>query len=170
MTPSSTIDYSHEIKLYANDKAGKAGRTKWFIAEKNIIKTNRQYINLWKVVVSSANAGGQKRDNQLEIIDDHSVFGRSRVALGAFKTEQEAKNFYNYINSYIIKYALLLTDEALTTLGLKVPDIGKYSNENEYVDFSSDIDFQLKELIGLTDEEFGYVKQRVNNLRKKEMA
>ena len=127
MTPSSTIDYSHEIKLYANDKAGKAGRTKWFIAEKNIIKMNRQYIDLWKVVVSSANAGGQKRDNQLEIIDDHSAFGRSRVALGAFKTEQEAKNFYNYINSYIIKYAFLLTDEALTTLGLKVPDIGKHS-------------------------------------------
>ena len=102
------------MKLYANDRAGKAGRTKWFIAEKSVIKANPEYISYWKVVVSSANAGGQKRDNQLEIIDNHSAFGRSRVALGAFKTKAEAQNFYKYVNSYIARYAFLMTDEALT--------------------------------------------------------
>ena len=30
-----------------------------------------------------ANAGGQKRDWQLGLLDNHSAFGRSRVALGA---------------------------------------------------------------------------------------
>ena len=33
-----------------------------------------------------ANAGGQKRDWQLELLDNHSAFGRSRVALGMFGT------------------------------------------------------------------------------------
>lgn len=133
--PNTNIDYSHQVKLYANDRAGKAGRTKWFIAEKSVIKANPEYISYWKVVVSSANAGGQKRDNQLEIIDNHSAFGRSRVALGAFKTKAEAQNFYKYVNSYIARYAFLMTDEALTTLGMKVPDIGDYSSDNNYLNF-----------------------------------
>ena len=88
------IDYRKEIKLYANDKAGKAGRSTWYIADRDVIKVNQKYIDEWKVVVSSANAGGQKRSNQLEILDNHSAFGRSRVALGSFKTESEAKHFY----------------------------------------------------------------------------
>ena len=158
------------MKLYANDRAGKAGRTKWFIAEKSVFKANPEYISYWKVVVSSANAGGQKRDNQLEIIDNHSAFGRSRVALGAFKTKAEAQNFYKYVNSYIARYAFLMTDEALTTLGMKVPDIGDYSSDNNYLNFSDDIDTQLAKLVGLTNEELEYVKLRIDNLRKKEMA
>ena len=168
--PNTNIDYSHQVKLYANDKAGKAGRTKWFVAEKEVIKVNPEYIDYWKVVVSSANAGGQKRDNQLEIIDNHSAFGRSRVALGAFKTKAEAQNFYKYVNSYIARYAFLMTDEALTTLGMKVPDIGDYSSNNKYLNFSEDIDTQLAKLVGLTDEELEYVKLRIDNLRKKEMV
>ena len=168
--PNTNIDYSHQVKLYANDRAGKAGRTKWFVAEKSVIKANPEYISYWKVVVSSANAGGQKRDNQLEIIDNHSAFGRSRVALGAFKTKAEAQNFYKYVNSYIARYAFLMTDEALTTLGMKVPDIGDYSSDNNYLNFSDDIDTQLAKLVGLTNEELEYVKLRIDNLRKKEMA
>ena len=77
-----------KIKLFTNDKAGKAGRAKWYTADKNVISLEAQeYISEWQVVVSSANAGGQKRDNQIEVIDDHSAFGRSRVALGTFKTQ-----------------------------------------------------------------------------------
>ena len=91
LTKDSTIDYSKEIKLFTNDKAGKAGRSTWFIANRDVIETNTDYIDEWQVVVSSANAGGQKRDNQIEIIDNHSAFGRSRVALGSFKTEKEAQ-------------------------------------------------------------------------------
>lgn len=79
------------------------------------------------MVVSSANAGGQKRDNQIEIIDNHSAFGRSRVALGSFKTETEAINFYHYCKATLIRFMFLMTDEALTSLGKKVPDVLDYS-------------------------------------------
>ena len=78
-----------EIKLFTNDKAGKSGRARWYIANKNVITSGSEYLNKWKVIVSSANAGGQKRSNQIAIVDNHSVFGRSRVALKTFATEKE---------------------------------------------------------------------------------
>ncbi len=159
------IDFDKEIKLFTNDKAGKAGRATWFVANKDVIQNNQEYINLWKVVVSSANAGGQKRDNQLEIIDNHSAFGRSRVALGAFKTKKEAENFYKYIQSYLIRYAFLMTDEALTTLAMKVPDIGDYSDNNGVINFEKDIDAQLYNYIGLSDNEVNYIHRVVDGVR-----
>ncbi|MBQ3368631.1 Eco57I restriction-modification methylase domain-containing protein [bacterium] len=151
-----------EIKLFTNDRAGKAGRAKWYIANRNVIKTNQEYINEWQVVVSSANAGGQKRDNQIEIIDNHSAFGRSRVALASFKTEIEAQNFYRYANTYLIRFMFLMTDEALTSLGKKVPDIMDYTNTNKFLDFSKDLDQQLYELFDLDSDEIRFIESKVS--------
>lgn len=150
-----------EIKLFTNDHAGKAGRAKWYIANRDVIKTNQEYINEWQVVVSSANAGGQKRDNQIEIIDNHSAFGRSRVALASFKTEIEARNFYRYANTYLIRFMFLMTDEALTSLGKKVPDIMDYTNKNKFIDFSKDLDRQLYELFDLDSDEIRFIESKV---------
>ena len=158
------LDYKKEIKLFTNDRAGKAGRAKWFIANRNVIETNASYINEWQVVVSSANAGGQKRDNQIEIIDNHSAFGRSRVALGSFKTQNEAQNFYNYANTDLIRFMFLMTDEALTSLGKKVPDIMDYSNKNKLIDFSKDLNKQLYELVGLSSEEISFIESKVREM------
>lgn len=108
-----------EIKLFTNDKAGKSGRARWYIANKNVITSGSEYLNKWKVIVSSANAGGQKRSNQIAIVDNHSAFGRSRVALKTFATEKEAINFFKYATSEIIRFAFLLTDESLTSLAKK---------------------------------------------------
>jgi len=162
---NGSIDYSSEIKLLTNDKAGKAGRTKWFVTNREVINSNANYIDEYQVVVSSANAGGQKRDNQIEIIDNHSAYGRARVGLRSFKTYDEAKNFYNYAKSYLIRYAFLMTDEALTSLGMLVPDIVDYSSNNGIIDFDKDIDEQLFTLVNLDSEEIGYVKAVIDNLR-----
>ena len=154
------------IRLLTNDKAGKIGRARWFFANRSVIKSNQEYISQWQVVVSSANAGGQKRDNQLEIIDNHSAFGRSRVALRSFKTQAEAENFYKYVNSYLVRYAFLMTDESLTSLGKRVPDLMDYKTDNGFLDYSSDIDGQLFQLFQLTQEDIAYVKQRVDRIRE----
>ena len=167
MTVDSKIDYTKEIKLFTNDKAGKSGRAKWFIAPRNVVPINEALINEWQVVVSSANAGGQKRDNQIEIIDNYSAFGRARVALRSFKTKLEAENFYKYCKTYIIRYAFLLTDEALTSLGKKVPDILDYPYTNRFLDFSRDLDDQLYNILNLTSEEILYIKSRVESVRNK---
>lgn len=122
-------------------------------------------------MVSSANAGGQKRDNQLEIIDNHSAFGRARVALGSFQTEQEAINFYNYTKTYLIRFMFLITDEALTSLGKRVPDLMDYTSENKMVNFSEPLDEQLYALFGLDTDDIEYVESTINSLRKrKEMV
>lgn len=161
------IDYSKYIKLFTNDKAGKAGRATWFVADRDVITTNVDIIDKWKVIVSSANAGGQKRDNQIEVVDNYSAFGRARIALKAFDTQEEAKNFFNYANSYIIRFAFLLTDENLTSLGKKVPDLLDYRDDNPFIDYSKNIDAQMQELLGLSDEQMDYIKRRVQNQRKK---
>lgn len=162
------VDYSkNEIKLFTNDKAGKAGRATWFVANRNVITNNPEFIDQWQVVVSSANAGGQKRDNQLAIMDNHSAFGRARLALRSFKTQEEAENFYKYVGSYLIRYMFLLTDEALSSLGKEVPDIGVYTSDNGFIDYSKDIDQQLYAIFNLTSEEIAYIKNVVDGLRKK---
>ena len=128
-----------EIKLFTNDKAGKSGRARWYIANKNVITSGSEYLNKWKVIVSSANAGGQKRSNQIAIVDNHSVFGRSRVALKTFATEKEAQNFFKYATSEVIRFAFLLTDESLTSLAKKVPDLLDYSDKNGIIDYNRDV-------------------------------
>ena len=79
--------------------------------------------------------------------------------------EEEAKNFYNYVKSYIIRYAFLMTDENLTSLAKRVPDILNYKTDNELIDFKKDIDEQLCRLIGLTNDEFRYIVNRVDTFR-----
>ena len=162
--PNSLIDYNKYIKLLANDKAGSAGRAKWYKVGKNIIdKDKNRFLNEWQVVVSSAHPGGQDgRDWQLEIIDNHSAFGRARVALKSFKTAKEAENFYKYVSSDIIRFAFLMSDEALTSLAKVVPDIGDYTNKNKLIDFGKNIDNQLMDLVGITKKEMAYIKNILN--------
>ena len=154
-----------EIKLFTNDKAGKAGRASWFIAHKSVVKTGLDHLNRWKVVVSSANAGGQKRSSQIAVIDNRSAFGRSRVALKTFETESEAHNFYAYCQTDFIRYAFLLTDEALTSLGKLVPDLLDYTDNNSMIDYSQDINDQLYHLLGI-DEEMQVIIERTLKDRK----
>ena len=154
-----------EIKILTNDKAGPAGRSCWFVMKKDLIANNVSFIDEWQVVVSSAHPGGQEgRDNQLAIIDNRSAFGRARVALKSFKTENEAKNFFKYLQCPFIKYAFLLSDEALSSLAKFVPDILDYSNENGILDFSKsveDINNKLYKQYNLTDEEISFIEKMI---------
>lgn len=148
-TEGDTFNPETEIELFTNDKAGKSGRARWYVANKEVITTGFEHLNRWEVIVSSANAGGQKRSNQIAIVDNHSVFGRSRVALKTFATEQEAKNFFKYATSEIIRFAFLLTDESLTSLAKKVPDLLDYSDTNGVIDYNCDVNAQLYELFSI---------------------
>ena len=161
LSDDMTIDYKKYTKLLANDKAGPAGRSKWFIIPRQIVKSQK-YIDEWQVVVSSAHPGGQEgRDNQLTIIDNHSAFGRSRVALKSFSTQKEADNFVKYISASFIKFAFLLTDEALSSLGKYVPDVLDYSNNNPIIDFDNDIDKQLYTLNNLNKNEIAFIEKMI---------
>ena len=154
-----TFHHDSEIKLFTNDKAGKSGRARWYITDKNNIPSGQKYMSDWKVVVSSANAGGQKRSNQLAVLDNHSVFGRSRVALKTFKTEKEAWNFYKYVKSELIRFTFLMTDESLTSLAKQVPDLLDYSDGNRLIDFADNINEQLYKLFGISEKSQEHIKE-----------
>lgn len=111
------------------------------------------------MIVSSANAGGQKRSNQIAVVDNHSAFGRSRVALKTFDTKEEAYNFYKYCKSELIRFAFLLTDESLTSLAKKVPDLGNYTNDNGIIDYSQDINEQLYKLFDIDEKNQMHIKE-----------
>lgn len=159
------FDEKNKIKLLVNDKGGKTGRTTWFIAQRDVIKVRKDLIDKYKVVVSSANAGGKKRDNQLTILEPHTAFGRSRLALKAFDTAEEATNFYNYIRSKFIRFTFLLTDENLSSLAKLVPDLLDYGKNQKLIDFTSNIDEQFVKLLNLTNEERDRIENRVDNIR-----
>ena len=158
------VDWSRMVKLLANDRAGKGGRSKWFLIKRSDIPESRESIDLWKVVVSSANAGGQKRDWQLELLDNHSAFGRSRVALAMFKTRSEAENFLKYCQSYLIRFLFLMTDEALTSLAKEVPFFEDWKQAGGMIDFDKDVNSQLCALVKLTKAESTYVAKTIRDL------
>ena len=154
-----SFDHKTEIKLFTNDKSGKSGRGRWYIVNRNVITTGLDHLDKWKVVVSSANAGGQKRSNQIAVLDNYSAFGRSRVALKTFKTKQEAENFLKYATSEIIRFAFLLTDESLTSLAKKVPDLLDYTNTNGIIDYSGDVNAQLYKLFDIDEIGQQHIKE-----------
>lgn len=161
------IDTKNEIKLFTNDKSGAGGRSMWFVSSRDVIKQNQKYIDQWQVVVSSAHPGGQDgRDSQMAIIDNHSAFGRARVALKSFKTQLEAKNFYAFAKSTLISYAFLMTDEALSSVAKRVPDLIDYTNNQTLINFNEDIDHQLYRLLDLTTDEIRYVEELVSRGNK----
>ncbi len=52
----------------------------------------------------------------------------------------------------------LMTDESLTSLGKKVPDILDYTDDNGIIDFNKDVNKQLCDLAELTVEERAYIE------------
>lgn len=91
-------------------------------------------------------------------MDNRSAFGRSRVALKTFSTEQEARNFFAYCNSELIRYAFLLTDEALTSLAKLVLDILDYTDNNGVLNFKKDVNSQLYSLFDIDAEEQSLIR------------
>lgn len=175
LNPDKVIPYDGQkfdedefVKIFANDRAGKSGRSKWYLTKLDNIPANRELVYEWQVVVSSANAGGQKRNNQIAIMDNLSAFARSRLALRSFPSKSEAENFYNYANSKLIKYAFLMSDENLSALGKWVPDMLDYTANNKLLSFTSseDIDAQLQKHLELTDNEVNHINSTLNDLRK----
>lgn len=162
----SDFDPTTEIKLLTNDKSGKSGRARWYIVNRDVIKNGIDYLDKWKVIVSSANAGGQKRDNQIAVIDNHSAFGRSRVALKIFETEKEARNFLKYATSEVIRFAFLLTDENLSSLAKKVPDLRDYCDDNKLIDYDKDVNDQLYDLFHIDKENRKYIQDTLRHRNK----
>lgn len=79
------------------------------------------------------------------------------MALKTFNTEKEARNFFKYATSEVIRFAFLLTDESLTSLAKKVPDLLDYTDTNGVIDYNDNVNTQLYELFGINQKEQQYI-------------
>ena len=77
----------------------------------------------------------------------------------AFETEKEAHNFFKYATSEIIRFAFLMTDESLTSLAKKVPDLLNYTDSNGLINYNEDVNMQLYRLFGIADTQRQYIKK-----------
>ena len=81
------------------------------------------------------------------------------MALKTFATEKEAINFFKYATSEIIRFAFLLTDESLTSLAKKVPDLLDYSDENGIIDYNRDVNAMLYNLFGIDEKRQLHIRE-----------
>lgn len=61
--------------------------------------------------------------------------------------------------SKIIRFAFLLTNESLTSLAKKVPDLLDYSDANGIIDYSGDVNAQLYNLFGIDEKNQKYIQE-----------
>ena len=62
-------------------------------------------------------------------------------------------------SSVIIRFAFLLTDESLTSLAKKVPDLLDYSDENGIIDYNRDVNAMLYRLFDINETSQQYIQE-----------
>ena len=97
--------------------------------------------------------------NSLKTIINNRLQEVAQCGLKTFATEKEAQNFFRYATSEIIRFAFLLTDESLTSLAKKIPDLLDYSDRNGVIDYSDDINTQLYTLFGIDDKNRQHIQK-----------
>lgn len=168
------------VKALINDKIGKGGRTMWFwVDEKNLPDYRRhqrtsddpvtfkyrEIINKWKVVCSSMNTTGRNgRTPNTEILDDRSVWGRSRVSLGMFNTKEEALNFYNWAKTPFIRTLMATSGDLLGSFAKNVPlpaDFLTHDSESgiDYTESNASLNDQLYSLYEISENEKSFVNE-----------
>ena len=55
----------------------------------------------------------------------------------------------------------LMTDESLSSLGKRVPDLMDYSDNNKFIDFSKDLNEQLYIMFKLSSDEINFIETTV---------
>ena len=61
----------------------------------------------------------------------------------------------------LIRFMFLMTDESLTSLGKKVPDLLDYSSNSTLIDFTKDLNAQLYALVGFTSNEINFIETAI---------
>jgi hypothetical protein len=156
------------VKLLTNDKAGKGGRAVWFWILQSNIPSAREKVQNWKVLISSVNTTGSDGNSPLaEILEPNSAHGRSRISAGLFDSEIEAINFFNWMQTDIIRLLLSSSGDFLSSFGKNAPDLGDFTNSNPQIDFTESkesLNDQLCRIYGLDEADKTYMKSFVSKL------
>lgn len=168
-------DWEKPILLLTNDKSGSKGRTKPYYTDINNISKGREYVPLYKVIITSAYpkqkltsgrptvANVKRRIEELvEILEPNSAFGKSRMALFMSKEKTECENFVKYLKTNFVAALVLQEPNRRSTIGSIIPN-QDFSSESD-IDWSKDIedlDKQLYKKYNLSQEEINFIETNV---------
>lgn len=160
------------IKLLTNDKAGSAGRAKWFYTERSTIEKNADLVDHYKVAMTSAYPkkslvsntptieNVQKRASELiDLYPPGTAFGRSKMLIFKSKDEIEANNFMKYTQTRFFAYMVLNEPNRSFSFGFVIP-ILDFSDQSD-IDWSlplEEVDKQIYNKYGLNKSEIDFIE------------
>ena len=137
-------------------------------ASKKDIDNSRGYLEKWKLLAPKSPIAGQTDftkpvafyyDGNTRIAKPGECCTESWIVLGAFDTEEEVLAFKSYIFTKCVRFLLLQTvvsQDVTKKNYVFVPELNNYSGEYN--------DTQLRELWGITQEEWDYIKSRIGEI------
>lgn len=144
-------------KVITNDKAGSGGKAKWYY-----IKTSSlDYIQpkVYKVVISSAFPNEAfKNPNNLEILSNNEMFGRTKKCIYFSKEIEDAKNYIKYMSTNFVKTIAQMTPYSFMYY---LPDFNLLKNDIDWSKSIPDIDKQLYKKYNLTKEEITFIEKMI---------
>jgi len=167
--------FKEPIRLLTNDRAGSAGRAKWFYIDKSTIEKNVRLIDEYKIAMASAYpkktlvSGVPTIDNVhsraselIQLYEPNTIFGRSKMLIFSSPEKVEAENFMKYTQTRFFAYMVLNEPNRSFSFGFVIPVLDVTLNSD--IDWSksiSEIDQQIYEKYGLTQEEIDLIESRV---------
>ncbi len=168
-------DWDNAIQLLTNDKSGSSGRAKLFWADRNVINKGQQYIDQYKVVVTSAYpkktfvSGKPTIENVklrakelIEILPSGSAFGRSKLSLFMSDDDEDCENFVKYSQTNFFAFLLLQEPNRRSSFGYVILD-QDFTSQSD-IDWSKsipEIDQQLYKKYGLDQKEIDFIENHL---------
>jgi len=169
------LQFKEPIKLLTNDKAGSAGRAKWYYIERNTIEKNINLIDQYKVAMPSAYpkktlVSGVPTIEQvlsraseiIQIFNPKEVFGRSKMLIFNSPKKVDVENFIKYTQTRFFAYMVLNEPNRSFSFGFVIPLLDFTINSD--IDWSktiSEIDQQLYKKYKLSEEEIAFIEEKV---------
>lgn len=167
--------FNKPIRLLTNDKAGSAGRAKWFYIDRSTIEKNIQLIDQYKVAMPSAYpkktlVSGDPTIEQvlhraseiIQIFEPKEVFGRSKMLIFHSNKKIDVENFIKYTQTRFFAYMVLNEPNRSFSFGFVIPLLDFTANSDiVWTKSISEIDKQLYKKYGLSKEEIAFIEDNV---------
>ena len=164
-------DFNEPIRLLTNDRAGSAGRAKWFYVERITIEKNINLIDQYKVAMPSAYpkktlVSGVPTIEQvlsraseiIQIFEPKEVFGRSKMLIFNSPQKIDVENFMKYTQTRFFAYMVLNEPNRSFTFGFVIPLLDFTVNSDiNWAKSLSEIDQQLFSKYNLSQNEIDFI-------------
>ena len=140
-------------KVITNDKAGSGGKARWYYIKTDDLDFIQPKV--YKVVISSAFPNEAfKNPNNLEILNNDEMFGRTKKCIYYSKNIEDVKNYIKYMSTNFVKTIAQMTPYSFMYY---LPDFNMIKNDIDWNGTIPEMDIQLYEKFGLSDEEIIFI-------------